>query len=353
MTTAPRVVDASRPRLRVTVDAAEAAELLMSMSTLLGDHPPDEFDVGPERIAAAKAAIPAGLLELARDVGLGEGCSALLLGLVWETPAPRRVDDFLAHLRSLEPLELKLQLLGYYVRGHHVAEPETIRRAALGDEAAAGELVEAAGEWEEKGKFVERVLALDGSTLRSRLVDVVAAWNEAVFAPTLDEIRPLLERDAEEKRALAAALPPGEFIVRATGGIQYTAPPEIHDVVFFPTWWFRPWVFLSEHKNARIFGYSISASGGDGSVVDLGDLARLYKALGDEKRLALLELLRRGPLALGDAARTVGLSKSTAHHHLAILRQAGLVLIREDQEKSYTLRDDRVRDVARLLEGRL
>ena len=353
VTPAPRVVDASRPRLRVEVAASEAAELLLSMSAVLGDHQAEEFDVGAERILAAREAIPPELRAAAGDITLGEGCAALLLGLVWEAPPPRRVEDFVALLQAIDPLELKLNLLGYYTRGHHVAEPETIRRAALGDDGAAAELLEAVGAWEGKGTFLARILELDDETLRSRLVDVVTDWNTAIFAPTLDELRPLLERDAEEKQALARTLSAGEFVVRATGGIQYTPPPEIHELVFFPSWWFRPWVFLSEHKNARIFGYPISVTGDSGDAVDLGSMARLYKALGDEKRLALLNLLRRGPVALGDAARDVGLSKSTTHHHLAILRQAGLVLIREGEEKSYTLRTDSPIDVGRLLERRL
>ncbi|HVH50891.1 MAG TPA: helix-turn-helix domain-containing protein, partial [Gaiellaceae bacterium] len=251
---------------------------------------------------------------------------------------------------AIDPLELKLNLLGYYARGHHVAEPETIRRAALGDGDAATELLEAVGSWEEKGTSLARVLDLEGEILRSRLVEVVTRWNEAVFAPTLAEVGPLLEHDAAEKRTLADSISAAEFVVRATGGIQYTPPPEIHELVFFPSWWFRPWVLLSEHKNVRIFGYPISVSREGGDAVDLGGLARLYKALGDEKRLALLNLLRRGPVALGDAAREVGLSKSTTHHHLAILRQAGLVLIREGEEKSYTLRSDSPLDIGRLLE---
>src|SRR3954452_8405961 len=346
---APRVVDASRPRLRLEVEASEAAELLLSMSTLLGDHVPEDFDLGAEWLAAAKARVPAELLDLAG--GLFEGCTAHLLGLVWETPAPRRVDDFVSYLQSIDPLELRLTLLGYYTRGHHLAAPETIRSAALGDSAAAAELVAAVRVWEEKGRLVEHVLGLDGEELRRLLIDAITRWNADVFAPTLDEVRPPIERDAAEKRALAASLPPSEFVVRATGGIQYTAPPEIHTIVFFPSWWFRPWVLMSEHKHARIFGYAISAGRDGADSVDLGGLARLYKALGDEKRLTLLRMLRRGPIALGEAAKDIGLSKSTTHHHLAILRQAGLVLITEDEEKSYSLRPDRVLEVGRLLQG--
>jgi DNA-binding transcriptional ArsR family regulator len=347
VTTSPRVVDASRPRLRIEVEASEAAELLLSMSALLGDHALEDFDAGAEWLAEAKSRAPADLLELAGTIF--EGCTAHLLGLVWETPPPRRVDDFLAYLQVIDPLELKLTLLGYYTRGHHIAQPETIRRAALGDRAAADELLAAAGAWEEKGRLVEHVLSLGSEELRGYLIDAITRWNTQVFAPTVDEVGPQLERDAEAKRALAASLPPSEFVVRATGGIQYNAPPEIHTIVFFPSWWFRPWVLMTEHKHARIFGYAVSA-GRDDAAVDLGELARLYKALGDEKRLALLRMLRRGPIALAEATKEVGLSKSTTHHHLAILRQAGLVLITEDEEKSYSLRADRLAEVARLLD---
>ena len=348
MSTRPRVVDASRPRLRVEVEVSEAAELLLSMSTLLGDHRPEDFDLGVERIEELRAGIAPDLLALATGVAAGEACPAQLLGLVYETPAPRGVGEFLVHLQSVDPLELQLSLLGYYTRGHHIARAETIRAAALGDRTAVDELLAAAGAWNEKQAFIQRVLELGGEQLQSTLVEVITRWNAEVFEPTLDEVRPLLERDAEEKRALARSLPAGEFVVRATGGIQYNAPPDIHALVFFPSWWFRPWVLMTEHKHARIFGYAISADAG-GSAVDLGDLARLYKALGDEKRLALLRLLRTGPIALGEASRDVGLSKSTTHHHLAILRQAGLVLITEDEEKSYSLRSERLLEVDRLL----
>ena len=348
MSTLPRVVDASRPRLRIEVEASEAAELLFSLSTVFGDNEPETFDIGAERIAEVRAGIEPGLAELAGLLVGGAGCAASLLGLVHETAAPRGVADFVAHLEATDPIELQLNLLGYYMRGHHIAEPETIRRAAIGEREAVDALIAAADQWEEKGALVRRLLDLGADLLKAHVLELVTRWNTEVFEPTLDEIRPLLDRAAEEARALAATLPPSEFIVRVTNGIQYAAPPEIHAVVFFPSWWFRPWVMMSEHKSLRIFSFP-AGGGTGGDHVDFGDLARLYKALGDEKRLALLRLLRRGPTALGQAAREVGLSKSTTHHHLAILRHAGLVLIRDDEEKSYSLRDDRMAEVDRLL----
>jgi DNA-binding transcriptional ArsR family regulator len=69
-------------------------------------------------------------------------------------------------------------------------------------------------------------------------------------------------------------------------------------------------------------------------------VARVYKALGDEGRLRLLRRLADGPLTLNDAAAELGVAKSTAHHHLAILRQAGFVTIRDEDDKVYNLRSD-------------
>jgi DNA-binding transcriptional ArsR family regulator len=70
-------------------------------------------------------------------------------------------------------------------------------------------------------------------------------------------------------------------------------------------------------------------------------LARFYKALGDESRLSVLKKLAEGPLTLMEVAEVMGVAKSTAHHHIGLLRHAGLVLVREDHgDKTWSLRRD-------------
>jgi DNA-binding transcriptional ArsR family regulator len=78
-------------------------------------------------------------------------------------------------------------------------------------------------------------------------------------------------------------------------------------------------------------------------------VARVYKALGDEGRLKLLRRLSDGPLKLSEAAAELGVAKSTAHHHLAILRQAGFVTIRDEDENVYSLRRDLLPQAGELL----
>src|SRR6266480_6087013 len=130
----PRVVDVSRPGpgLTVEIDASEAAELLLSIATLLVDDEHDSYELGASRIGELRAGAPPELLRKAEEL-LPFKAAAQLLGLVYTTPKPRTAAAFLDHFAATDPVEIRLHLLGYY-GGHHLTEPETLRRAAEGDE---------------------------------------------------------------------------------------------------------------------------------------------------------------------------------------------------------------------------
>ena len=51
----------------------------------------------------------------------------------------------------------------------------------------------------------------------------------------------------------------------------------------------------------------------------------LFKALNDQTRRDILELLKRKDMTAGDIADEFNFSKPTISHHLDLLRQAGLV----------------------------
>ena len=55
-----------------------------------------------------------------------------------------------------------------------------------------------------------------------------------------------------------------------------------------------------------------------------------FKALGDPSRRAILDLLRDADRTAGEIAEALGLTAPTASHHLALLRQAGLVTSEKD-----------------------
>jgi ArsR family transcriptional regulator len=60
------------------------------------------------------------------------------------------------------------------------------------------------------------------------------------------------------------------------------------------------------------------------------DCARSLKALADEDRLKIIQLLQGGPKNVGQIAEALGAEIANVSHHLAVLRHAKLVLDEKD-----------------------
>jgi len=65
-------------------------------------------------------------------------------------------------------------------------------------------------------------------------------------------------------------------------------------------------------------------------VADNTAAARLFAALGDPTRRAVLESLRGGPRSVGDLVAAVPVTQSAVSQHLRVLREAGLVADRRE-----------------------
>ncbi len=67
------------------------------------------------------------------------------------------------------------------------------------------------------------------------------------------------------------------------------------------------------------------------------------KALADPTRQEIMSLICCRELSVGDIVQAVGVRQPTVSHHLAILREAGLVKVRsEGKHTFYTLNQNRV-----------
>jgi DNA-binding transcriptional ArsR family regulator len=85
----------------------------------------------------------------------------------------------------------------------------------------------------------------------------------------------------------------------------------------------------------------VPAHAADAEEALRGRALQLGRALGDERRMDILRRLATGDATLGELAEHAGLVKSTAHHHLAQLRSAGLVTLQGNaRECRYSLRRD-------------
>ena len=66
----------------------------------------------------------------------------------------------------------------------------------------------------------------------------------------------------------------------------------------------------------------------------------------------MLEALRRSPATAGELADVLPIARPGVSRHLRVLREAGLVTVRQDaQRRIYTLRPDALREVDDWLEN--
>ena len=69
-------------------------------------------------------------------------------------------------------------------------------------------------------------------------------------------------------------------------------------------------------------------------------------ALADESRRTVLEILRDHPASAGDLAAALPIARPGVSRHLRVLRDAGLVEVRQDaQRRIYTLRPEALVEV--------
>lgn len=75
----------------------------------------------------------------------------------------------------------------------------------------------------------------------------------------------------------------------------------------------------------------------------LADAAQLFKALGHDGRLAVLDELRAGSLHVSDLVQRTGIAQPLVSQHLRVLRGVNLVCAtREGQQVRYSLTDEHV-----------
>src|SRR4030081_881228 len=109
-------------RLRLEIDASPAYEFVLSLAAATSSG-----GGGPSEVVAEASALTGGC-----DMGW-----AHLLTVVYETAPPRGPAELIKAVQAMHPRELRLRLLGYYVRYFRRATPpEVIAAAAAGDVAA-------------------------------------------------------------------------------------------------------------------------------------------------------------------------------------------------------------------------
>jgi DNA-binding transcriptional ArsR family regulator len=72
----------------------------------------------------------------------------------------------------------------------------------------------------------------------------------------------------------------------------------------------------------------------------------VLRALADESRRTVLEILRDHPASVGELAEALPIARPGVSRHLRVLREAGLVDVRQEaQRRIYTLRPEALVEV--------
>ena len=353
-----RVMDLTgrESRVDLAVSAGPAYELLI---TLCAFGQPGEWptmEIGPAWFEDIRRRLSADLRSGLERMGPRAGKIWVnLLGLAVQDPHAGEVQELIDRIGELPATEVRLTLMGIHVPAYQRSvSGETLRRAGEGDPEAAVRLMADKAYWGgEAEEMLLPLLRLGVDETKALALEVLQGWHREVFADREGEMTPVLERDAETKRAQLATMSP-EALIETASGIQYIPDASISQVFLIPQLTMRPWVMLCEHDDTRLFCYPVAdeSIGGDATAPP-GGMVRFHKALGDEKRLRMLKFLATETATLQDLADRFGLPKSTAHHHLAILRAAGLVRVTSDYDRTYSVRRDVLPEAARLIEAYL
>ncbi len=265
------------------------------------------------------------LAELARDApqpGIDDPTGEVWWHLLGIAADAADLAELVDQVERIDPVQFRAAVLGLTawswrtVAGEHV-----IAAAVAGDRSAQRELL--AHDRYYGGlaaKALATVMALDAEETRGRFLAALRSKEVGAVGDDLHRMAAALE---------AAATRDGwETAIEVATGYRYLAEPEAARVVLLPHL-AGAGLVLAQHEATRLIAY------GAEPVPDAARrLVELGAALGDESRVAVLRGLAAGPAPLGSLLDATGLTRSTLHHHLRLLRSAGLVVV-EGNARAY------------------
>lgn len=354
-----RDLTSGQRRIPIETDGSAVYDLLLALWSAFDPEEDHEgFELGNEWFDALDAAIPDDLREDLELIGGAHGSGWLaVVGLVAESPYPHDIDSVLDWLSSLDPVELRMGLLSYKAMHLGEQDEELVERAARGELDAVEELVGTGVLKPSTAEHYRSLLQLPLGELRQRMVESLRRFRTEVYSPFESDFGDATSRAAAAQRALVRGADPERVIEEVTNGASIRIQPGVARIVLVPSVLLRPWAVIDQHRGTLVVAYPVADEFIDADPdAPPSWLVKLHKALGDERRLRILRRMSEGGVGLDDLATMLGLSKSTVHHHVGLLRGAGLVRIHIDHEagaKYYTLRTSALPEAMRTLDDYL
>ncbi len=279
---------------------------------------------------APRATLPGDLASALDEVGDAEGETWLnLFGVALDAGPPYDAARLESSLATLNAVELRRHLLGRYAWSWcTIAGVDDIESAAAGDSAAARRLLAHQRYYGgHAAASLDVLLPLDPDETQRRVVAAVEAGARSLLGAAATSE---LESAGEVAAETIAAHSPLTAIERLATGYRYVPEPEAERVVLIPHLEPELPLVLAQHRSSRLIAYRAHRDRGSEER-----LLALGKALADPKRVEILALVGRGVGRAPELVERTGLSRSTVHHHLAQLREVGLVAL-EGNARAYT-----------------
>ncbi|MFO7699149.1 MAG: winged helix-turn-helix domain-containing protein [Acidimicrobiia bacterium] len=341
--------------LNLRVTYSSAIDLLCALWIIgsKGDHALEDNELGDQWFTDLEASLTPSTREDLGLIGNGDAWIALIPVLP-EAGEGATIAEFIEFLAEIDPADLRYRLITVY-DVFDESHRELMADAAEGNAEAIEVLLGVEGlstpEMKKWRGSLQYLLGLDPVDTRELIVGVLRRVQDEAFSKIEEEFRPYLEADFRSKRSMQRRVSPERLLEVATSGVNFSDEHARRPIVLMPTMVARPWVVVAARSDFFVLGYPVA----DEHLEADGDappqwLVKLHRALGDERRLRVLRTLAQGDASLGELAETVDIAKSTLHHHLMLLRAAGLVRVQVGEDKRYSLRSDTFGDAAAMLD---
>jgi DNA-binding transcriptional ArsR family regulator len=322
-------------RLRLEIDASPAYEFVLSIAAAT---------------SAGNQNAPAELVTEVRTIA--GGCDyvwAHLLSVAYDTAPPRDVNSLIKQVQALHPRELKLRLVGFYVRYFRRAtRPEVIAAAVDGDPAAIREFVATSypddARWQ---SALAALLPLTAWETRRRVLGCLRRWQK--FFDTQHE-PDALQAEVARRRFQARTLRAEQVIAAVMDGWDYVAEPGINAVLLVPSLVIWPNSHVFDHQSTKLICYPLARKPFFKDTGPPAELLARFHGVADERRLTILRLLAVEELTAQDIANRLAMGLTTLLHHLDVLRGSGLISVGGDRRRTYRLRRVAVTELQHHLE---
>ena len=285
------------------------------------------------------------------------GMYAQLASIALDAGPPYEPAALVKHVRVMPPTALRRLLYGAEsIQNRAMVSAGAFDRALAGDAAARAEVRAGLGDDAPERQAMDRLLDTEPTAIRDDVAGIVEAWADRVLPAFWDGARALIERDIEPKEGLLHVTGPKDALRVFTNGVEVDPSEWADEVVVVPTVALRPFIAPVETGTRLTLLCSVADESFDvDPAAPPRRLVQVATALGDELRLRILRELARGEATATEVADRLGVDRTSLHHHLGILRSAGLVSVRAEgvQHWRYSLRPDSVAGAGAALAGYL